>query len=54
MDCYLTLQTFLVGYSLSIADIAVWSGLAGSILTYVHYFPLNNHVIAVFIACSES
>nr|XP_010941452.1 glutamate--tRNA ligase, cytoplasmic [Elaeis guineensis] len=30
VDGYLSLRTFLVGYSLSIADIAVWSGLAGT------------------------
>lgn len=30
VDGYLTLRTFLVGHSLSIADIAVWSGLAGT------------------------
>lgn len=29
VDSYLALRTFLVGYSLSIADIAIWSGLAG-------------------------
>eukprot|EP00262_Sarcandra_glabra_P015549 TRINITY_DN4809_c0_g1_i1.p1 TRINITY_DN4809_c0_g1~~TRINITY_DN4809_c0_g1_i1.p1 ORF type:complete len:740 (+),score=121.83 TRINITY_DN4809_c0_g1_i1:93-2312(+) len=30
VEGYLLLRTFLVGYSLSIADIAIWSGLAGS------------------------
>lgn len=30
VDGYLLQQTFLVGHSLSIADIAVWSGLAGT------------------------
>lgn len=30
VDGYLLQHTFLVGHSLSIADIAVWSGLAGS------------------------
>ncbi|XP_016445352.2 glutamate--tRNA ligase, cytoplasmic-like [Nicotiana tabacum] len=30
VDGYLLQRTFLVGYSLSIADIAVWSGLAGA------------------------
>nr|CAD1840909.1 unnamed protein product [Ananas comosus var. bracteatus] len=30
VDSYLALRTFLVGYSLSIADIAIWSGLAGT------------------------
>jgi len=30
VDNYLSLQTFLVGNSLSIADTAVWSGLAGT------------------------
>nr|CAD1828066.1 unnamed protein product [Ananas comosus var. bracteatus] len=30
VDKHLFLRTFLVGYSLSIADIAVWSGLAGT------------------------
>ncbi|KAH9320016.1 hypothetical protein KI387_021785, partial [Taxus chinensis] len=28
VDNYLSLRSFLVGYSLSVADIAVWSGLA--------------------------
>ncbi|KAK1279278.1 hypothetical protein QJS04_geneDACA004742 [Acorus gramineus] len=30
VDGFLSQRTFLVGYSLSIADVAVWSGLAGS------------------------
>ncbi|KAJ0982617.1 hypothetical protein J5N97_010872 [Dioscorea zingiberensis] len=30
VDAHLALRTFLVGYSLSIADISVWSGLAGT------------------------
>lgn len=30
VDDYLLRRTFLVGYSLSIADIAIWSGLAGN------------------------
>eukprot|EP00268_Persea_americana_P062378 TRINITY_DN79948_c0_g1_i1.p1 TRINITY_DN79948_c0_g1~~TRINITY_DN79948_c0_g1_i1.p1 ORF type:complete len:734 (-),score=153.77 TRINITY_DN79948_c0_g1_i1:276-2477(-) len=30
VDDYLLRRTFLVGYSLSIADIAIWSGLAGT------------------------
>ncbi|KAK1277337.1 hypothetical protein QJS04_geneDACA015752 [Acorus gramineus] len=30
VDGFLSLRTFLVGYSLSIADVAIWSGLAGS------------------------
>lgn len=30
VDGYLALRTFLVGYSLSIADVAIWSGLAGT------------------------
>ncbi|XP_072954880.1 glutamate--tRNA ligase, cytoplasmic [Typha angustifolia] len=30
VDGYLALRTFLVGYSLSIADIAIWSGLAAT------------------------
>ncbi|KAF6142738.1 hypothetical protein GIB67_018449 [Kingdonia uniflora] len=30
VDGYLLLQTFLVGYSLSVADISIWSNLAGS------------------------
>lgn len=30
VDNYLSLRTFVVGYSLSVADIAVWSGLAGT------------------------
>ncbi|XP_020590614.1 glutamate--tRNA ligase, cytoplasmic isoform X2 [Phalaenopsis equestris] len=30
VDEYLVLRSFLVGYSLSIADIAIWSGLAGT------------------------
>ncbi|PKA63043.1 Glutamine--tRNA ligase [Apostasia shenzhenica] len=30
VDGHLALRTFLVGYSLSVADIAVWSGLAGT------------------------
>lgn len=30
VDGYLSLRTCLVGYSLSIADIAIWSGLAGT------------------------
>ncbi|KAJ6397379.1 hypothetical protein OIU77_018403 [Salix suchowensis] len=30
IDNYLQTRTFLVGYSLSIADIAIWSGLAGT------------------------
>ncbi|RWR94971.1 glutamate--tRNA ligase, cytoplasmic [Cinnamomum micranthum f. kanehirae] len=30
VDDYLLPRTFLVGYSLSIADIAIWSGLAGT------------------------
>lgn len=30
VDGYLALRTFLVGYSLSIADVAIWSGLAGA------------------------
>jgi len=30
LDNYLSLRTFLVGDSLSVADIAVWSGLAGT------------------------
>lgn len=34
MDGYLLHRTFLVGYSLSIADLAIWSGLAGEYLTY--------------------
>lgn len=29
IDEYLEKRTFLVGYSLSIADIAIWAGLAG-------------------------
>lgn len=31
VDNHLSLRTFLVGYSLSIADIAIWSSLAGKI-----------------------
>lgn len=31
VDGILLKQTFLVGYSLSIADIAIWSGLAGEV-----------------------
>ncbi|MCL7028763.1 hypothetical protein MKW94_018983 [Papaver nudicaule] len=30
VDSYLSLRTFLVGHKLSVADIAIWSGLAGS------------------------
>ncbi|XP_058076275.1 glutamate--tRNA ligase, cytoplasmic [Magnolia sinica] len=30
VDGYLSVRTFLVGYNLSIADIAIWSGLAGT------------------------
>ncbi|XP_057862359.2 glutamate--tRNA ligase, cytoplasmic isoform X1 [Cryptomeria japonica] len=30
VDNYLSLRTFLVGYNLSVADIAIWSGLAGA------------------------
>ncbi|KAF8407474.1 hypothetical protein HHK36_006608 [Tetracentron sinense] len=30
VDGYLLLRTFLVGHSFSVADIAIWSGLAGS------------------------
>lgn len=30
IDKYLVQCTFLVGHSLSIADIAIWSGLAGT------------------------
>ncbi|GLT81660.1 hypothetical protein SLE2022_000970 [Rubroshorea leprosula] len=30
MDKYMEKRTFFVGYSLSIADIAIWSGLAGT------------------------
>ncbi|XP_031500951.1 glutamate--tRNA ligase, cytoplasmic [Nymphaea colorata] len=30
VDTYLLKRTFLVGYSLSVADIAIWSGLAGT------------------------
>ncbi|KAK6915754.1 Glutamyl/glutaminyl-tRNA synthetase, class Ib, catalytic domain [Dillenia turbinata] len=30
LDGYLSSRTFMVGHSLSIADIAIWSGLAGS------------------------
>jgi hypothetical protein len=29
LDDFLQSRTFLVGYSLSIADVAIWSGLAG-------------------------
>jgi glutamyl-tRNA synthetase len=29
IDEYLEKRTFLVGYSLSIADVAIWAGLAG-------------------------
>lgn len=32
LDGYLLKRTFLVGHSLSIADLAIWSGLAGKIL----------------------
>ncbi|KAH7661658.1 Glutamyl/glutaminyl-tRNA synthetase protein [Dioscorea alata] len=30
VDAHLALRTFLVGYSLSIADVSIWSGLAGT------------------------
>ncbi|CAA6659634.1 unnamed protein product [Spirodela intermedia] len=30
IDGYLLLRTFLVGYSISVADIVIWSGLAGT------------------------
>lgn len=31
IDEYLEKRTFLVGYSLSIADLAIWAGLAGKV-----------------------
>ena len=36
VDGILLKRTFLVGYSLSIADIAIWSGLAGEVSTLLN------------------
>lgn len=36
VDGILLQRTFLVGYSLSIADIAIWSGLAGEVSTLLY------------------
>lgn len=41
MDGYLLQHTFLVGYSLSIVDVAVWSGLAGKRLGSICSMQLN-------------
>lgn len=40
-DSHLALRTFLVGHSLSIADIAIWSALKGE-FEAVLFFPLCN------------
>lgn len=37
IDDYLEKRTFLVGYSLSIADLAIWAGLAGK---YIYMTPI--------------
>lgn len=41
VDAHLALRTFLVGYSLSIADVSIWSGLAGNSLTGMVLFRLS-------------
>lgn len=43
IDEYLEKRTFFVGYSLSIADIAIWAGLAGKgFLLYIFQFTRND------------
>ena len=41
VDAHLALRTFLVGYSLSIADVSIWSGLAGNAETGIDIFRLS-------------
>ena len=44
VDKYLERCTFLVGHSLSLADVAVWSGLAGNLFNKENkffYFPIS-------------
>ena len=41
IDDYLEKRTFLVGYSLSIADLAIWAGLAGK---YIFMIPIPIHL----------
>ena len=47
VDNYLSLRTFLVGYSLSIADIAVWSGLAGMLFIIGHLYTCSHLFLGV-------
>jgi glutamyl-tRNA synthetase len=45
VDNHLSLRTFLVGYSLSVADIAVWSGLAGMLFIIGHLYICRNLIL---------
>lgn len=47
VDGHLALRTFLVGHSLSIADIAIWSVLAGRFEVMLVVFPLRHHIFFI-------